>query len=126
MNNQIDLDIIILKDIPTNQIKTFEDRVVYEVARTTLDLTAGNFPRLTGELERGSYAMGVVGSNKEYGIGSEAKNKQGQYYAKYVWEKPQNTNWTNPNTIAQWYYWKFRVREKQITDQAIRGALNSL
>ena len=120
MNNQINLDIIILKDIPIEQIKKFEDRVVYGVARTTLDLTAGNFPRLTGELERGSYAMGVVGSNKEYGIGSTVD------YAKYVWEKPQNTNWTNPNTIAQWYYWKFRVREKQITDQAIRGALNSL
>lgn len=120
MNNQIGLDIIILKDIDEKQIDNFSDRVVYEVARATLDLTAGNFPRLTGDLERGSYEMGVVGSNKEYGLGSTVD------YAKYVWEKPQNTNWTNPNTIAQWYYWKFRVRENEIINQAVTGALKSL
>ena len=116
----MNIDITIIKDIPKKQIDRFTDLVVRGVARTTLDLTAGNFPKLTGDLERGSYAMGVVGSNGTYGIGSTVD------YAKYVWEKPQNTNWTNPNTIAQWYYWKFRIRQEQILNQAITGAKNVL
>jgi len=118
----MNIDITIIKDIPKKQIDRFTDLVVEGVARGTLDMTAGHFPRLTGDLERGSYAMGVVGSNKEYGIGSEAKNSRGQYYAKYVWEKPQSTNWTNPNTYAKWYYTTFKNKQEHIVNQAITGA----
>ena len=116
----MNIDITIIKDIPKKKIDKFTDLVVYGAARATLDLTAGNFPRLSGDLERGAYAMGVVGSNKTYGIGSTVD------YAKYVWDYPQNSNWTNPNTIAQWYYWKFRIRKEQILNQAITGAKNNL
>lgn len=115
----MNIEVTIIKDIPKDKVKTFEDKVVYEIARETLDRTAGFFPRLTGDLEIGSYAMGVVGSNKEYGIGSEARNSRGEYYAKYVWKYPQNTNWTNPATLAQWYTTVFGNHAEQITNSAI-------
>lgn len=112
MNIKID----IVKDIPVDKINKFADLVVYDVARGTLDMTEGFFPRLTGDLERSSYAMGVVGSKKTYGLGSMVD------YAKYVWDYPQNTHWTNPNTQAQWYLKTFKNRKEHILNQAVTGA----
>ena len=112
----MNVEVEIIKDIPKQDIQRFEDTTIYNIARETLNMTAGFFPRLTGDLERGSYAMGVVGSNKSYGIGSTVD------YAKYVWEYPQNTNWTNSATLAQWYYTKFIVYKEQIINHATKGA----
>lgn len=111
----MNIEVEITKDIPTDKINKFADLVVEGVARATLDMTAGFFPRLTGDLERGAYAMGVVGSNKNYGIGSTVD------YAKYVW-KMKGVNWTNPATLEQWYYTKFLNKKEQILNQAVTGA----
>ena len=121
----MNIDITIIKDIPKDKIDKFADLVVYGTARATLDMTAGFFPRRTGDLERGAVAMGVVGSNKTYGIGSTAKTPKGDYYAKYVW-KMKGVNWTNPATLEQWYYTKFLNKQEQILNQAITGALRKL
>ena len=111
----------IVKDIPKEQIKQFSDLVVYDIARKMLDLTEGHFPRLSGDLEIGSYKMGVVGSNGRYGIGTEEID-----YAKYVWRYSQDANWTNENTYAQWYITTFRNKSEAIVNEAIKGALNKL
>lgn len=113
----MEVEVTILKDIPKDKIRKFEDLVIYEMARETLALTSGNFPRLTGDLERSSYAMGVVNlGNMTYGLGA------GVDYAKYVWKMSDKTNWTNPNTIPQWYYWVFAARKDNIINQAVTGA----
>lgn len=122
----MNVQVQILKDIPKKKIQSFEDNVVQAIARETLNATSGFFPRLTGELERGSYAFGVQGSNKKYGIGSEAKSPRGDYYAKYVWDYKQSTNWTNPNTLAQWYMTVFKNHKERIVNQAVQGAKRSL
>ena len=110
----MNIEVTIIKDIPKEKVKTFEDKVVYEIARETLDRTAGFFPRLSGALEIGSYAMGVVGSNADYGLGTT------EDYGGYVWEKPQSpTNWTNPATLAHWYTTVFGTHAEQITNSAI-------
>ena len=111
----MNIDITIIKDIPKDKIDKFTDLVVYGVARATLDMTAGFFPRRTGDLERGAYSMGVVGSNKTYGIGSTVD------YAKYVWEM-KGVNWTNPNTLEQWYLTTFKNKKEHILNQAVTGA----
>lgn len=117
----MNIDITIIKDIPKKQIDRFTDLVVEGVARGTLDMTAGHFPRLTGDLERGSYALGVRGSNKTYYLGTTVD------YAKYVWDYPQtHTHWTNPNTYAKWYYTTFKNKQEHIVNQAITGAKNVL
>ena len=114
----MNIEVTIIKDIPKNAIKEFEDRTVYEMARETLDRTAGFFPRLSGDLEIGSYAMGVVSlGNITYGIGTTGKATD---YAKLVWDKPQSpTNWTNPATLAQWYTTVFGTHVEQIVNSAI-------
>lgn len=113
----MNIEVTIIKDIPKEQIHKFENNTVYEMARETLDRTAGFFPRLSGDLERGSYAMGVEGSNLEYCLGTIGKAED---YAKYVWKKPQSlTNWTNPATLAQWYITVFGNHAEQITNTAI-------
>lgn len=117
----MNIEVEITKDIPVNKINKFADLVVEGVARATLDMTEGFFPRLTGDLEIGAYSMGVVGSNKNYGIGSEAKTPRGDYYAKYVWEM-KGVNWTNPNTLEQWYLTTFKNKKEHILNQAVTGA----
>lgn len=108
------------KPIPKEQINKFMDRTVYNTARITLDMTKGSFPRLTGDLERSSYTLGVKGSNNKYGIGANVS------YAKHVWEMPQNTGWTNPSTKAQWYATTFKNKSKPIVMQAIKSAKGGL
>lgn len=113
----MNIELNIIKDLPKKELQRFADLVVYESARETLALTGGNFPRLTGDLERGAYAMGVVDlGHMTYGLGSDVD------YAKYVWEMPPSTHWTNPNTIAQWYYYIFRIRRDNIINQAVTAA----
>lgn len=111
----MNIEVEITKDIPVNKINKFADLVVEGVARATLDMTEGFFPRLTGNLEIGAYSMGVVGSNKTYGIGSTVD------YAKYVWEM-KGVNWTNPNTLEQWYLTTFKNKKEHILNQAVTGA----
>lgn len=116
----MNIQVQILKDIPKKKIQSFEDNVVQAIARETLNATSGFFPRLTGELEIGSYDFGVQGSNKKYGIGTTVD------YGKYVWDYKQSTNWTNPNTLAQWYMTVFKNHQERIVNQAVQGAKRSL
>lgn len=108
------------KELPIKQLAQYCDDVVFNVARITLDYTntKSHFPYLTGELNRAAMAEGVrTLSNMTYGLGAEGVN-----YAPAVWKYPQDTNWTNPNTYAQWYYKEYQSDKDLIMSQAISYA----
>lgn len=77
-------------------LKQIPDKVMYSVARQTLDLAYTTIPRDTGKLRTSSMSGGVKGSNGNYYIGSYTK------YASSVW-KMENVNWTTPGTNNKWY-----------------------
>ena len=106
--------------IPEKQITKFMDRTVYNTARITMDLTEGVYPKKSGELYRETIGFGVQGQKAHYGLGSNVD------YAVYVWTKPQNTNWTNANTKAQWHDNIYNNKKEQILSQAVSRAIGGL
>ena len=117
------VQIEIVKDLPVEQIKRWEDKVVYGLARATLDFTnsAHYFPYKTGALNQGSMAMGVRGSNATYELGAV-----GVSYAPRVWKMGDNTNWTNPNTLPQWYISAFSKHSTELVQLALKNAESEL
>ncbi len=116
----IKVDVEIPRELPVRELNQYVDDVVFNVARITLDFTNSKqrFPYLTGELNRASMAEGVVSEgNKTYHLGAA-----GVAYAPDVWEYPQKTNWTNPNTYAQWYMTEYENEKEQITSLAVENA----
>lgn len=112
------------KELPVKELAQYCDDVVFNVARATLDFTnsKGHFPYLTGELNRASMAEGVVKeSYATYHVGAS-----GVSYAPAVWGYPQNTNWTNPNTYAQWFITEFKNDKELIMYQAVSRANSKL
>lgn len=113
------------KDIAQDKLDKYEDMVVKGVARITLDYTNSKqrFPRLTGELNKAAMAEGVVSDGgKTYHLGA-----RGVSYAPAVWKFPQKgTNWTNPNTYAQWYITEFKNEKELIMRQAINNAKRNI
>lgn len=109
------------KKLPVKELAQYCDIVVFNVARATLDFTntGEHFPYLTGELNRASMAEGVVKeSYATYHVGAE-----GVDYAPAVWKYPQKgTNWTNPNTYAQWYVTQFKEKKELILQRAVSTA----
>lgn len=111
------VDIQIVKDLPVDKIDRWEDKVVFEIARKTLDFTdsGSHFPYLTGTLNVASMNEGVVSEgNMTYHLGS-----RGVEYAPKVWSYGENTNWTNPSTIPQWYFGVFEKYKNEILQDAI-------
>lgn len=110
----MNIEVKIIKGIPTQQINKFEDRVVYNTAVATKEFTKGQnaYPYRTGELRRAEVASAITGSNKEYGLGA------GVNYAKYVWNMT-NVKWTNSSTIPQWYYNTFRQKGALLLTNAV-------
>ena len=106
----------------TKNIDRFTDKVVYNVAVLTREMTKGlrAYPRRTGRLEQTEVSEQITGSNKEYGLSA------GVAYAKYVWLKGRNTNWTNSSTEPQWYYTVFDKHDKEIVHNAVNRALKEL
>lgn len=112
------------KELPVKELAQYCDDVVFNVARATLDFTntGEHFPYLTGELNRASMAEGVVKeSYATYHVGASGVN-----YAPAVWGYPQNTNWTNPDTYAQWFITEFKNDKELIMYQAISRAKSKL
>ena len=123
--SEVNVEVQIIKDIPVAKIQEYADLVVYGVARGTLDYTLrdSRFPFKTGNLQRSS-------------IGTPPR-KEGNYiycldvpeqaeYAEYVWQFPQNINWTNPNTYSQWFVAEYIEKKDTITKQAIDNAIRSV
>ena len=121
MSYSVEVDAI--KNLPVEQLRKWQDKVVYGMARVTLDITnsAHYFPYLTGALNQGSMAMGVQGANGEYWIGAT-----GVSYAPIVWKYGTDTNWTNPSTLPQWYTSTFSGHKTEIVQLAIKNAESEL
>ena len=122
MNIRVEVEIP--RQLPIRELDNYIDDVVYNAARITLDFTNSKqrFPYLTGELNRASMAEGVVSEgNKTYHLGAN-----GADYAPEVWEYPQKTNWTNPNTYAQWYMTEFANEKEQVMDLAVNNAIRKV
>lgn len=116
----IQCEVIINKELPTDKIKQWEDKVIYGIARKTLDFTNTNehFPYLTGALSRASMNEGVMTIAKgTYGLGAK-----GVEYAPKVWTYGTGTKWTNKNTIPQWYMGVFEKYKNEILQDAINSA----
>lgn len=120
----MNVEIEIIKDIPTDKINKYVDLTVYGMARNTLDYTLADsrFPFKTGNLQNRSMAQGAKKESKNtYVLGAE-----GVDYAEYVWEFPQNINWTNPDTYAQWYITEFKDKKELIIHNAVNNAIRSV
>jgi hypothetical protein len=117
----IEIKVEILKDIPEKQIKTYEDRVVYNCASITREYVKGSnaYPYLTGELARQEIASSITGGNAEYNL------LAGVNYAKYVW-KMSNVKWTNSSTEPQWYFNMYRKYGQTIQTTASDKALKEI
>ena len=117
----INVKVEIPKELPVKELNQYIDDVVFNTARITLDLTnsKGHFPYLSGDLNRAAMAEGVrTLGNKTYGLGAD-----GADYAPEVWKYPQNgTNWTNPETYAQWYMTEFKNDKELIMSRAVESA----
>lgn len=119
------VQIEIVKDLPVEQIKKWEDKVVYSLARETLDFTnsAHYFPYKTGALNISSMNKGVVNmGNMTYGLGYEGTTE----YAPRVWQFGKGTNWTNPNTLPQWYISAFSKHKTELVQLALKDAESEL
>ena len=99
------MDEVVIKWIPGAEKKITDevpDKIIHEIAGTTLDLVSPTIPYSTGKMRRSSLAGGVRGSNSNYYIGSYTN------YAKYVYVKDNaKTKWTTPGTNSYWFreYW---------------------
>ncbi len=122
--NNIQVETVIIKDIPTENINQYKDKVVFGIARATLDLTntKRRFPYLTGNLNQASMSEGV----QKKGYCSYYLGARGVEYAPKVWNYPSTTNWTNKSTYPQWYLTEFQHDKNTIVSKAIKQALGEL
>ena len=117
----MNVEIEIIKDIPKDQINQFEDRVVYNTAVITREMTksSSSYPYLTGNLARTEMSIPVQGRNKEYSL------LAGVDYAIFVWNMA-GVKWTNSATKPQWYLTNYKLHKESIINTAINRALRSL
>lgn len=117
----MNVEVKIIKGLPTEQISKFEDRTVYNTAVVTREYTKSRnaYPYKSGKLMRTEVSLPIIGSNKEYGL------QAGVDYAKYVW-KMENVHWTNPNTQPHWYYSNFNEKGAVLLTNAVIKALKEI
>ena len=123
-NDTFQISFKIVKPMPVDKISKWEDKVVFGIARATLDFTntMQHFPYLTGKLNRASMSEGVVSEKKgTYHLGA-----RGVEYAPKVWKYGSNTNWTNPNTLPQWYKTVYEKYRNDINKVALQNAEGEL
>lgn len=113
----MNIEVKVIKGIPTQQIDKFEDRVVYNTVVATREYVKSRnaYPYRTGELRRSEIASAIVGSNKEYGL------QAGVDYGSTVYNYT-NVNWTNKSTLPQWYYTAFRQKGALMLTNAVLKA----
>lgn len=124
MSKGFNVEVKIVKDLPIKEIDNYMDKVVFGIARATLDFTntGHHFPYRTGALNRASMSEGVVKDS----FGNYHLGARGVEYAPKVWNWGSNTNWTNPQTYPQWYITEFQKDKNLIVQSSIRNALGGL
>lgn len=118
----MEVEVKVLKDIPKEQIKRFQDKVVYNVAVFTREFTKNirAYPYLSGELQRQEVALPIEGSNMEYSLGT------GVDYAIKVYTYGNETKWTNPDTLPHWYHKAFEKGCYTIVRRAVETSLKEV
>lgn len=118
----MDVRVEILKDIPKEQIKRYEDKVVYNAAVLTREYTKDMraYPHLSGELEE--QELKLKPSKEGHAIYSLL---DGTTYAKYVYDMT-GVHWTRKSTIPQWYENVYRKKENTIISSAQSKALREI
>lgn len=99
-----------------NRLNQLPDKIVYAVARQTLDRVGSSqiTPYKTGNMQRSMYAHGVTKNSKGvYVIGNYTD------YASKVYGYPQSTNWTNPKSKAQWFDYFWRVYGTNVIENVV-------
>lgn len=96
------------------KVLNVSDKIMYTIARQTLDRTLPHIPFKSGNMRRTSMSAGVRGSNGDYFVGSYTN------YAKYVWVMPKKTKWSEPNTFGKWYKEVYMKQYKNIESIAIK------
>lgn len=85
-------------------LKEYPDKIVYTVARMTLDRTLPKIPLSnmvnSGNLRRTSMSASVRGSNGNYYIGSYTNYAMAVYTME---DRHPNVNWSTPGTNGKWY-----------------------
>lgn len=122
-NDTFQISFKVVKPLPVKEISNWEDKVVFGIARATLDFTNSrrHFPYLSGELNRASMSEGVVRETKgTYHLGA-----RGVEYAPKVWNY-KNVNWTNKQTLPQWYKSVYEKYRNEINQVALKGAEGEL
>ena len=121
----VDVKFEILEDFPIDKINKYVDLTVFGIARRAQDYATSELrvPKRTGNLEMATVAQPIRKENDGvYCL--DVPN--GAEYAKYVWEMPQSTNWTNPNTYAQWFVAIYKEKGALFTVEASNDALRSV
>ena len=124
MSKTFGIEFKVVKPMPVKEINNYMDKIVFAIARATLDFTntGHRFPYLTGELNISSMAEDVVKES----FGTYHLGARGVDYAPKVWNYPQSTNWTNPNTYAKWYETEFEKDKTIIVNSAIKQVKGGL
>jgi hypothetical protein len=101
------------------KLEEYPDKVVYTVARITLDKAYPTIPLSkdigSGNLRRTSASAGVRGSNGNYYIGSYTSYAM----AVYTMEERHKVNWSTPGTGGKWYERLYKKEGKAILNTAI-------
>lgn len=124
MSDTFHISFEVIKPMPTKQISKWEDKVVFGIARATLDFTNSmqHFPYLSGKLNRASMAEGVV----QESFGTYHLGAKGVEYAPKVWGYGNDTNWTNKKTLPQWYNAVYKKYRDTINSVALKNAESEL
>lgn len=100
-----------------NKLEGTPDKILYFMARKTLDMTIPHTPRDTGimrEATSGFRGQGVVKTTNGYELGSDT------YYASDVYLYDDNTtNWTTPGTYSHWFARTWRDKQSILKQMAI-------
>jgi hypothetical protein len=99
------------------QVLQVSDKILYDIARRTLDMTYQTIPLAnyvgSGKLRTSSMGGSVKGEKLNYYIGSYTS------YAKYVWNMGDSTNWSTAGTNGQWYAKTWQKQAHTIVANAI-------
>lgn len=105
-----------------NGMKRIPDKVLYEIARETLDMSYTITPKDTGKMRTSAMGNGVRGGNGDYYIGTDNID-----YASYVWNmNDASTQWSEPGTHSQWYTRTLKEKGQVIINNAVNRAWKEL
>ena len=121
MNSVVGVELILDKS-SEKLIKNLPDKILYEIARRTLDLSHNYIPKSNivghaGTLRRSTFSNGVKGSHGDYYISSESAITP---YASRVWSlNDATTHWTTKGTHSEWFIYTIKTHQNVVVNQAI-------